>query len=107
MCDHAIFLENGQCVRQGRMTEITGQKSVVRYRLASPPNETTLQTLLPDCLFGFKNHLLTIRAPGRLSVEELNAICLRSLLDQEVGIQEVLAGDSLESAYMESRQAKG
>lgn len=106
MCDHAIFLENGRCVRQGRMSEITGQNAVVRYRLATAPNEATLQGLLPDCVFAFKQHTLTIRAPGRLSVEELNAICLRSLLDQQVGIQEVLAGDSLESAYMESRQGK-
>src|SRR5690606_1845735 len=37
MCDYAIFLENGSCVRQGRMTEITGQNAVVRYRLASAP----------------------------------------------------------------------
>jgi ABC-2 type transport system ATP-binding protein len=107
MCDYAVFLENGRCVRQGRMSEITGQNAVVRYRLASAPGEATLQSLLPDCVFSFKGNLLTVRAPGRLSVEELNAICLQSLLDQKIGIQEVIAGDSLESAYMESRQAKG
>lgn len=104
MCDHAIFLERGECVREGAMTQITGQGAVTRYRLDQEPNLAALEGALADCKLNWKAPYLTVRAPGTHKIEQLNAVCLRHLLDAGIGITELTSGDSLESAYMETRQ---
>ncbi len=106
MCDHAIFVERGQCVRSGPMSEITGRDTVVRFRLTSAPDLSALGGVLPGCALDWVEPVLTVRAPGDHPVERTNADCLRFLLDRGIGIQEVTAGDSLEAAYLASRTSE-
>lgn len=103
MCDHAVFLEKGRCVRQGTMGQITGRKTVTRIRIAVPAEPPKLDSLFPGRKVELKDAQLTISATSEASLEELNAHCLRVLLDHGIGIQEVLSGESLESAYMKGR----
>lgn len=104
MCDHAIFLEAGSCVRQGPMKTITGQDSIVHYALDQKPDVAALRVALSDCTLSWKRRILTVKAPAHRSITELNALCLRFLLDAKVGINEVSTGHSLEDAYMEGRK---
>jgi ABC-2 type transport system ATP-binding protein len=106
MCDHAIFLEQGVCVRQGPMKTITGRDSIVRYSLDRKPELVALKSGLFDCTVTWENGVLLVNAPSHRSVTDINGLCLRMLLDAQVGILEVTTGDSLEDAYMESRKAK-
>jgi len=104
MCDHAVFLEKGKCVRQGPMKAITREESVVRYRLDRKPDVSALQAGLFDCKVVWEAGTLVIHGPPTRSLVDINTLGLRLLLDAGVGIIEVVAGESLESAYMESRK---
>jgi ABC-2 type transport system ATP-binding protein len=106
MCDHAIFLEQGACVRQGPMKTITGRDSIVRYTIDRKPELEALRAGLFDCTVSFKEGILLVNAPTHRSVTDINGLCLRMLLDAKIGILEVSTGDSLEDAYMEARKAR-
>src|SRR5690606_27388775 len=104
MCDHAGFLEMSKCVRQGPTKAITREESVVRYRLDRKPDVSALQAGLFDCKVVWEAGTLVIHGPPTRSLVDINTLGLRLLLDAGVGIIEVVAGESLESAYMESRK---
>lgn len=106
MCDWAIFVERGQVVRQGSMSELTSANSIVRYTLAGDPPLPALEQALQGCTLEWKQPVLTVRAPQSQRVEDTNALCLRVLLDQQIGILEVDAGHSLEAAYMELKRGQ-
>ena len=106
MCDHAIFVERGKVVRQGSMAELTSTNTLVRYTLSSPPDLPALELVLQGCTLEWREPTLSVRAPQSQPVEKTNALCLRALLDQEVGILEVDAGHSLEAAYMELKRGQ-
>jgi ABC-type multidrug transport system ATPase subunit len=105
LCDHAIFLDGGRCVRQGPMSEVTGRDTVVRYLLDRRPNIEALGIIMRGCALGFEDGVLTVRAPAERSVVETNADCLRWLLDHGVGILQLTPGESLEAAYLASKDA--
>jgi len=100
MCDHAVFIENGTCTRQGAMAKITGRDAVVRYRLSKEPDLKQLAKSAPEFDMTWSRSLLTVRSSADHTVEDINAVCLRAVLDAGVGILEVQAGESLESAYL-------
>lgn len=106
MCDHAIFVERGKVVQQGSMADLTSTNTLVRYTLASKPNLSELEVALQGCTLEWSEPTLSVRAPQSQPVEKTNALCLRALLDQEVGILEVDAGHSLEAAYMELKRGQ-
>lgn len=106
MCDHAIFVERGKVVQQGSMAELTSANSIVRYTLTASPDLAALELVLQGCTLEWKEPVLTIRAPQSQPVEKTNALALRALLDQPIGILEVDAGHSLEAAYMELKRGQ-
>jgi ABC-type multidrug transport system ATPase subunit len=104
MCDYAIFVERGKVVRHGSMAELTSANSIVRYTLSREPDVAELELALQGCTVDWHKPVLTVRAPQSQPVEQTNALCLRTLLDQDAGILEVDAGHSLEAAYMELKR---
>jgi ABC-2 type transport system ATP-binding protein len=106
MCDHAVFLEQGRVIRQGSMLELTSANSIVRYTLTGKPDMESLELGMQGCTLVWQEPVLTVRAPKSQPVEETNAICLRLLLDQTVGILQVDTGQSLETAYMNLKQRR-
>ncbi len=104
MCDHAIFVEQGRVVRQGSMAELTSANTIVRFTLNRMPKLQRLELALQGCMLEWREPILTVKAPQSQPVERTNALCLRELLEQEVGILEVDAGHSLETAYMELKR---
>ncbi len=106
MCDHAIFVERGKVVRQGSMSELTSANSIVRYTLADAPRLDLIEQALMGSTLEWREPVLTVRAPQSQPVQQTNALCLKALLDQNVGILEVDAGHSLEAAYMELKRGQ-
>lgn len=100
MCDYAIFMERGKVIRQGSMAELTNANSVVRYTLTRKPTMEALELGMQGCTMAWHDPILTVRAPRSQPLEETNARCLRLLLDQQVGILQLDAGQSLETAYL-------
>lgn len=104
MCDFAVFMERGKVIRQGAMVELTSANSVVRYTLTHQPSLTAIEVGMQGCSLLWQDPVLTVRAPKSQPVEETNAVCLRLLLEQSVGILQVDAGNTLETAYMNLKQ---
>jgi ABC-2 type transport system ATP-binding protein len=104
LCTHVAFLEAGRCIRQGTMTGVTLASSKTRYTLSKQPDLERLRQVLPTHRFDWDEPRLTAHAPEGYGVERTNAACLRELLDQAIGIQEVTAGDSLEASYLATRK---
>ncbi len=106
MCDHGVFMQQGKVVRQGTMAELTSANSIVRYTVTRKPAMAVLELGMQGCTLAWQEPVLTVRAPQSQAVEETNAMCLRLLLDQSVGILEVDTGHSLETAYMNLKQRR-
>lgn len=106
MCDHAVFMQQGRLIRQGSMAELTNANSIVRYTLTRTPTLEALELGMQGCTLVWQEPVLTVQAPRSQAVEVTNALCLRLLLDQSVGILQVDAGQSLETAYMNLRQRR-
>lgn len=104
LCDYVIFMDAGRALRQGTMAEITGRGSSVRFMLSQAPNVAALEVALPGYQFQWQSPCLSVHAPSSNAVEDTNAACLRLLLEQGVGIQQVLAGSSLEDAYLQTKR---
>jgi len=106
MCDYAVFLEAGECVREGPMSAITNQGAVSRFRLNQEPPMGKLSAALSQCKVKWSEPYLSVTVPSEQSTEDVNGVCLRICLDSGIGILELSSGDSLESAYMRSRQER-
>lgn len=104
ICDHVAFIAKGRLVRQSTMDAVTRRHQAVSYQLA-PESSIDLQVLgdrLPDAV-------LQMTAPGEMtcsfvagnqSLESVNAVVLRYLLDNRIPLYEVRRGDALEAVYM-------
>jgi ABC-2 type transport system ATP-binding protein len=120
LCDYVVFIDNGKCLRQGAMRDVTATDNVVRYTLSTQPNVERLAAALPGCTFHWAPGdagasgdkaasvfgRLSVHAPRSQTVEATNRGTLQVLLADSVGILEVQAGDSLEEIYMRAKQGR-
>jgi ABC-2 type transport system ATP-binding protein len=124
LCDYVVFIDGGKCLRQGSLGDVTRAENVVRYTLTSAPDLDALRQRLPGCvlrwaaspagLSGLQGSSgaqasfgeLSVHAPPDQPVADTNRECLRALLDADVGVLEVQAGDSLEQSYLRAKQLK-
>jgi len=103
ICDYAIFLEKGHCVREDTLAQITGQDSLARFKLSKKPDLKQMRVLLPHCELNWSEPYLSVETATKAPIEETNALLLRALLDAGIGIFEITSGSSLELAYLKSR----
>ncbi len=106
MCDHAVILEQGSCVRQGPIAELTGKRTKLTYELSASPNVERIKTALPDALITEVKNELRITAQVGQAPEEVNALVIPELLAQKVGLRSIQLGGSLEEAYLERSSSK-
>jgi ABC-type multidrug transport system ATPase subunit len=119
LCDYVVFIDAGKCLRQGSMQALTSTDNVVRYSLLREPDLQQLTTRLPGCTLRWTSDTanqepdgtrpggpgrLSVHAPAAQPVADTNRQCLKALLEAEVGILEVHAGDSLEQTYLRAKQ---
>ncbi|HEU4577762.1 MAG TPA: ABC transporter ATP-binding protein [Polyangiaceae bacterium] len=105
LCDYAIVIEQGRCVRQGAMTGILKVDTQVRVVLKAAPDLARLREQLPGAQLEYQPPELSVRWRETAPLEELNARLLRALLEQGAGIQSLIPGQSLEASYLEERRA--
>lgn len=109
LCDRVAFIEKGKTVLQDSLDSVTGRGHAVRYRLApSPWDLAGLQARLPGTLLELSaaSDLLTCRfaVPAR-TLEEVNGIVVRYLLEAGVGIREIQCGGELEQVYLDRTES--
>ena len=107
LCDHAVFVDRGRIVRQGSMQSVLQADTLVRVTLSSTPNLTRLAEQVTSASFEWKAPVLSVRFAVSTPPEAANARILRALLDQEVGILSLEAGQSLEASYLATRRRRG
>jgi ABC-2 type transport system ATP-binding protein len=105
LCDYAVVIEQGRCVRQASMQGLLRADTLVRVTVSSPPDLAALERQLPGASLQFQAPELVVRWREAAPLEELNARLLRALLEQRVGIQSLVPGQSLEASYLEERRA--
>ncbi|MFT4976213.1 MAG: ABC-2 type transport system ATP-binding protein [Myxococcota bacterium] len=99
-CDHVVLMEQGRCVRAGRMSEVTARRALVRIRFQGTPPLDRLRTLLPDAAIHINGDELIITARDATSSAAINRLALPVLLDADIDIYEVHRGQSLEAAFL-------
>ncbi|MEO8178314.1 MAG: ABC transporter ATP-binding protein [Deltaproteobacteria bacterium] len=105
LCDHAVVIEQGRCVRAGSMQGLLQVDTLVRVTVSSPPDLAALQHTLPGAQLEFRAPELSVRWREAAPLEQLNARLLRALLEQGVGILSLVPGQSLEESYLAERRA--
>lgn len=105
-CDHAVFVEAGQVVREGPMSQLKGTSKIVHYTLTAQPDMVALGVQLQACTLSWQAPTLIVNAPASQPLETTNELCLGALLAQKVGILRVEPGQSLEAAYMAMKRAQ-
>jgi len=105
LCDHAVILQAGRVVRHGSMASITRANTLVRVTLARAPELEALRAALAGATLSWQAPHLLVQSADTSTVQAMNAVLLRALLDQGAGILEVQAGESLEATYLATRRA--
>lgn len=105
LCDYAVILGAGKLVRQGSMQAMTGANTRVRVTLTHAPDLDALRARLEQVSIDWQAPELLVESKGGDSLDALNTRLLSALLAQGAGILELNAGDSLEAAYLATRQA--
>lgn len=105
ICDHVAFLENGRCVRQDQMADLTGRRCAITYRLASsdPVPVARLRATFPALAFRAARETLhcAYDASGH-TASQINALLLPWLFEAGVGVNEVHQGAPLEEVYLQT-----
>jgi ABC-type multidrug transport system ATPase subunit len=105
LCDHAVVIEQGRCVRQGSMQRLLKADTLVRVTLSGAPDLPRLERQLPGASLAFRAPELLVRWSEAAPLEQLNARLLGALLDQGIGILSLVPGQTLEASYLEERRA--
>jgi ABC-2 type transport system ATP-binding protein len=104
VCDYAVILERGRVVRQGTMRSLLQMDTQVRLKLTRSPDLDRLRQKLGQLAVEWSAPTLDVRLRGDQPIEAANALLLRELLDQGVGIISLETGQSLEASYLATRR---
>lgn len=108
LCDHVVMVQDGRCLREGPMAQLTGADEVSRWQLAralQPTELSTLQEALPPSA--------TLRMDGvvlevRSAVQEDDAITvamLGALAAAGVPLTSLARGVGLERRFLDDQEA--
>jgi ABC-2 type transport system ATP-binding protein len=102
ICDWVVMIDQGRCLRQGTVAEVTGQGERVVWTLGSAPEglDAFAATLAPHelRLDGVDLHLVT-RGPADL--DDLVLQVLAELVRQRVPVRDMRRGMSLEQRFVD------
>jgi ABC-2 type transport system ATP-binding protein len=100
-CDHVVFLEQGRCVKEGTIAEVTRRGAMIRVTLGAridPPP-------LAGARMEWDGDVLVVSSDDG-DVAALNARLLPLLVSSGARILEVRRGQSLEAVYMSGRAGR-
>jgi ABC-type multidrug transport system ATPase subunit len=104
-CDHVAFVEAGRCVKSGPVEEVTRRGGLVRVRLAAPIDLEALRDLLEERAPRLEGDVLVLELRADEAPAAVNGVILPGLIGRGAQVLEVQLGQSLEAAYMASREA--
>ena len=105
VCDHAIFIQQGRCVRSGTIDEVTQRGLLMRYWVERPFDLQPLEKAEPDLkIAGGRGGELSVAAPEGWTAAGINAVVVPHILEADAGLLEVRQGQSLEDVFMEDHR---
>ncbi len=102
-CDHFAFIEAGRCVRSGPLQELTRSVGLVRVRVAGPVVLEELAFLQGRQPAIAGDELRYLLSPDE-DVSETQARLIPALIAAGVRILEIRLGESLEAAYLATKE---
>jgi ABC-type multidrug transport system ATPase subunit len=105
-CDRVAFLEAGRVVKSGPLDEVLRRGGLVRVRVAEPPDLGTLADVFGGREPRIEGGELVFTLREGEDPPTANAELLPALIERGVKVIEVRLGDSLEAAYLASRDEK-
>ena len=103
ICDWVVMLDHGRCVRQGPLSEVTGQRGVVVWELAGDPPLSALTEHLPHHSWRRDGTHWVQEAPAGADLDAASVVVMRLLVEAGVGVRGVQRGVSLETSFLEGR----
>ena len=102
ICDWVVMLDQGRCVREGAMAEVTGRGQVVEWAVG--PGEVPVAALLgalPDeHRFEVEDGLVRHHAPDGTDLDAVSLVVAGALVAAGVPIREVRRGVGLEERFL-------
>lgn len=102
ICDYVVMMDQGRCVRQGPMAEITGQGEVVEWVVGGGdvPLEALAAALPGDHRFELEGEVLRHHAPSDSDLDAASLVVAGALVQAGVPIREVRRGVGLEERFL-------
>lgn len=101
LCDHVVMIDAGRRLREGPISEVTGQKALVLWVLGGAPPLERLQTALPEHRFVWSEGVLEQRAPEGADLDRSSVAIMRVLVEADVPLLAVRRGKALEHTFLE------
>jgi len=110
ICDWVVLIEDGVCVQEGPVEEVTGRGQVVDWTVGpGEPPLAALREALPEHEWSWTvegtGGVLTLRAPGDADLDTSSIVAARILADADVAIRGLQRGRSLEETFFRSETA--
>lgn len=102
LCDRVAFIEHGKLVREDTLDSVVGRFQMLRIIVDTDDlDPATLRIEGLNLEFDRQTRSLVVNDPaGKLDGIQMNNLVLSKLLEQGVGIEQVLRGAELESVYL-------
>jgi ABC-type multidrug transport system ATPase subunit len=109
ICDWVVLIEQGRCVKQGPMADVTGRRQVVDWTLGpGDPPVDGLRSALPDHGWTWRKTTdggtLTQQAPADADLDASSVVVGRLLSEAGMPIRSVQRGRSLEESFFEASE---
>lgn len=101
LCDHVVMIDAGRQTREGPLSEVTGQKALVRWELAGPAPLEALQEALPGHRFEIREGGVDQQAPRGTDLDAASLVVMRILVEASVPLVAVRRGKALEHTFLE------
>lgn len=105
VCDHVVFMERGRATKDGALADVTRRSEQVAVHFEGDvPDLVEAKAKLPQLEISVQKSMIVAQARHASSPQEINASLLPVLLQCGVRIVEVRTGESLESAYLQTKK---
>lgn len=107
ICDWVIMMDQGECLRQGTLEEVTNRGSIVLWDIggAVPPLEA-LGAACPDHVFSLEEGVLIQEAPVAADLDASSIAIAGVLVEARVPIRDVRRGVSLEDRFFDDAESR-
>lgn len=102
LCDEVVMVQDGRCVREGAVADITGADEVSRWTLGATPPLELLRTRLPEAAVRLDGNVLEVRVP-RGDDDAASGVVMATLAEAGVPLRGLTRGMGLERRFLEDQ----